>query len=123
MKAKKKKSNTERRRKRRTAMWNENPYCCYCGCLTVLPETLSEEYIVDGKPIQPFPDNTATTEHKYSRLNPLRRNIGVLLLSCYKCNQERGKSEFEKLPQEISRIPILSTRLKAIKEWQKSKNV
>jgi DNA-binding transcriptional regulator YhcF (GntR family) len=43
------------------------------------------------------PDNMATIEHVYSRLNPQRyvftQGEKRHILSCYKCNHEKGREE------------------------------
>ena len=127
--AKNKHGRTKRRRK---TLWEQNPHCCYCDCLTILPEDLPEEYFkVSSNGLQQqakaLPDNTATIEHVYSRLNPLRRKrAGILLLSCLKCNLDKSITEHSQFPKEflseINKIPLLSKRLKAIEEWQKQNN-
>ncbi len=69
-------------------LWNESKNCYWCGVKTVLSPSGNF----------PIKDETATFDHLYSRVNPLRdknnKHIGVL--SCYKCNNDRGREEFLK---------------------------
>lgn len=92
-------------KRRRLKLWKENPHCSFCGVLTILPEDVSR------KTKAPDPDNMATIEHVYSRLNP-HRNIKDKeerrraqkeefgqrrILSCRKCNLERSEKEQSEL--------------------------
>ncbi len=83
------KSKRGRLAKQRIKLWNENPNCYYCGCLTVLVTDRN-----GGKAL----DNEATIEHLYSRINPLRYTPNLnhekrRVLSCYKCNNNKSKEE------------------------------
>jgi hypothetical protein len=69
-------------------MWNENPHCHWCGCKTQIFES----------PNKSCPPNGATIDHLISRLNPLRYKLEyypqeLFVLSCYSCNQNRGRKE------------------------------
>lgn len=69
-------------------MWNENPYCHWCGRLTTL----------DGRSEQKILPETATLDHLYSRFDPRRKEINRSmekrrLLACYECNQQRCHDE------------------------------
>lgn len=76
------------RRKQLVKMWKQDPHCRQCGRLTVLSVYKNHKAI---------PDNTATLEHVFSRLNPLRllKTPGVKrrTLLCRACNQTNGLKE------------------------------
>jgi hypothetical protein len=76
-------------------LWQVNPYCYYCNCLTVLTNIQSGI----------IPDNAATIEHLISRLDPKRwtkRNSGEVrkVLACWKCNREQSYKEMARLTKE-----------------------
>lgn len=90
-------------RKQRTRLWEEDPHCRNCGVLTILPHDVPG-YQPESKFVSP--DNMATIQHVYSRLNPERRQINGTrgnqpeprhLLWCFKCNQEDCKKEMDEL--------------------------
>jgi hypothetical protein len=80
-------------------LWNENPYCHWCGCLTQLTNCANGI----------IPNDAATLDHLISRFNPARwikRKPGERrkVLACYACNQRRSIEEHERLSKaEISR--------------------
>ena len=76
-------------------LWNINPHCHWCGCLTVLTN-----HNTGG-----LEDSDATVDHLYSRFDPRRwvkRKPGEQhkVLACYKCNQQRSIDEHTKLARE-----------------------
>lgn len=55
-----------------------------------------------------LPDNLATKEHSYSRLNPERgKHTHVNTVLCRKCNHENGAKEFNALPIKTATIDTL----------------
>lgn len=61
--------------------WEANPSCYWCGRITRLirhPEGL-------------LPDDAATKDHVYSRLQPERKVNSEAVLACRSCNQNRGR--------------------------------
>jgi hypothetical protein len=70
-------------------LFQENNQCFYCGCEMILTNT-------NGKPLPP---NSATLEHRISRLYPSRwakKRRGApprKVLACYKCNHNRSIQE------------------------------
>ena len=78
-------------------LWNLHPYCYWCEKITVVQ--------ISDEPQKP---ETATFDHIYSKFHPLRKTelgekVGVL--SCYACNQKRGRDEL------ITRLPEWRQRL------------
>jgi hypothetical protein len=70
----------------------ENPYCYYCGCLTVLTNIKAIE---SGKSLPP---NSATIEHLVSRYNIFRwvkkkKGTRRKVIACYQCNHGRSIQE------------------------------
>ena len=73
----------EKIKKRRKILWDIDPHCHQCGCLTELP-----------KPYQTgvLPDNTATLQHIFEVDSPMRRDLlDDTVLFCHKCNHEDNK--------------------------------
>jgi len=70
------------------------PHCRYCGTGLVHfnpgPRQRKGELL---------PDNFATIEHVYSRIQG-RPAQGKLMLACKRCNEERGAAEQAALPLE-----------------------
>lgn len=74
--------------KRRLSMFKRDPYCYWCGCLTVLN--------AQSHPHQ------ATVDHLYSKWHPLRqekykagsdRTAVLHVLACLECNNARGNDD------------------------------
>lgn len=82
----------------RTKLFNEDPHCFWCGCLTTLDVT------------NPRLTTLATVDHLYSRQHPLRsRRKHVKVLACFNCNQRRNNCECKGiyfLPRLPERVPI-----------------
>lgn len=83
--------------KQRRRLFSQNPHCYWCG-KKVRWIKYKKRYVGC------LPDDAATIDHLYSRLSPLR-NIKAHgevrhVLSCYKCNHERGRQEDQDLPVE-----------------------
>jgi hypothetical protein len=69
---------------RRKRLWDADPHCYWCKRVTVFMNP------ADGR----LPDDAATLDHLYSRLNPDRdRDPHTAVLACRKCNQERARLE------------------------------
>lgn len=65
--------------------------------------------IYDIKNGETVPDDCATLEHIYSRLNPLRyrllkKGVQRLTLLCLKCNRENNEKEVSSVPVEQWRL-------------------
>ena len=86
-------------------MYEDNPYCEYCGCKMKLLFKEDKDKLPKGLR---NPDNEATFEHLYSRLNPKRKEytpeIKRILLVCRKCNHKFGAEEYKKLSIEEQRL-------------------
>jgi hypothetical protein len=68
---------------KRALLFAQDPYCFWCGRVTVLQTT---------KPIRN--DNVATIEHLYSRLHPKRKeHPHLVVLACFGCNMARSHAE------------------------------
>lgn len=76
-----------------------NPFCPECGVKMVLVDELPNYKI--GK-IKPFPSNTCTYDHTYSRLD-LNRGAGnyTNTIMCYKCNHTKGTQDQIKFQEEV----------------------
>lgn len=73
---------------RRKRLFNQDPHCHWCKCLTVWENSSAGEV---------EPDNLATVDHLFSRLSGKKTGDNnskqVTVLSCKKCNQDRAKAE------------------------------
>lgn len=80
--------------KRRLKLWEEDPHCHWCGCLTVWP---------NGHRQKP---TTATLDHLRDRYDPQRGSDKSLatVLACYACNQARGRARTLSFPIEWRRL-------------------
>lgn len=78
-------------RKRRTHLWEtKRGKCNYCGRLTIHPELLNGNSGI-------VPTNGATFDHVYSYWDIRRgakRGNRKVVLSCYKCNQDKNIREW-----------------------------
>jgi len=83
-------------RKQKLRLYNENPHCHWCGCLTILT---NEAHIKMPDP------KMATVDHLISRYDPRRwlhtaANEQRKVLACFECNQRRQKEETDQLSKE-----------------------
>jgi len=77
------------KKKRNKLYITQKGKCYYCGCSTIKPEDIPK-----GSSNK---DTMATLEHVYSKYNPLRGlEPQVYVLSCFKCNHEKGLEDIEK---------------------------
>lgn len=82
-------------RKLKLQLWKENPHCHWCGRLTQVTN------IRNGV----LPEDAATVDHLFSRYNVKRwlhhrHDEPTKVLSCYKCNHDRGNKETSLLSRE-----------------------
>ncbi len=87
-------------RSRKLRLFKRDPHCYYCGV------EVREIVVPRGKKI---PDDMATVEHLYSKLDYRRHdpNDGKeerTVLACYKCNSEKGKEQDVLMTLEEKRI-------------------
>lgn len=98
-------------KKIRDRLWKACPFCVYCGMITILPQNIVKGRDKFGK-LRYYPDNMTTIDHLRSRYDPKRqihdRNERRYILSCLKCNNERGKEETKKI--KIKKLWKLSKR-------------
>lgn len=96
----------QERSKRNKALRDElmakDPHCHWCGCLL----DNSPQAHIKNMPKGYFaPDNMATIEHLYDRLEIEKRyrdtNNRYKVLACYKCNHLRGRMRMKSLPKEL----------------------
>lgn len=75
-----------------------DPRCHWCECPTIIMPQVSK--MKKGKP----PENAATIDHLRSRYHPGRQEPANgekrLVLSCWRCNQERNRQEEIQLGNE-----------------------
>lgn len=111
-------SSSLRLRLRRERLWRRNPCCYWCGQPTVLMKGRNG----------PVPPNMATIDHLRCRLHPGRlepnpQHQPRTVLSCWKCNNERGSVEQKEAGlHEIRRrsgTSPLSHHLARILHWYK----
>ena len=94
-------SGTKLLKRRRDKLFSENPYCYWCGCVVIHPETIERK--------ETQPKNMATIDHLRDRLNSSRtepnpnREIRTVL-SCKDCNEKRSRESEKALPIEELRI-------------------
>lgn len=86
-------------KRRRERLMQIDPHCHWCG-IEVIYYALPE-----GKQM---PDNFATIDHLYSRLNEQRKEKTfayghemTLVLACHKCNHERNVEEMQAVPIQM----------------------
>lgn len=88
-------------RRRRVNLWNkENGKCFWCGCDTILPPQG-----ISSRTKREIPDNEATIDHLRTRFDENRQEPGNgqetrTVLSCRKCNNDRGKEREMQVPIE-----------------------
>lgn len=85
-------SKSAKMRRKRERMWNQNPHCHWCNCLTELPPRVGNPCRVMKK------DSMATLDHLRCRLRddrqePTRNQEVRIVLSCWKCNNKRNETE------------------------------
>lgn len=80
----------------RQSLWLKNPYCHWCGKRTRL---------VFLKRGQTMPDDGATVDHVFNRLDPTRLSNQSTVLACHKCNQDRGREDQRHLGELTAVIP------------------
>ena len=91
---------TQQKRDRRNKLFSENPHCHWCGVRVFLPPR---------KYSNPYPpSNLATLDHL--RFWPYDLGREITVLSCYGCNQFRGKIAERRL-MEIN-IIVNKTKIK-----------
>ena len=82
-------------KKRKEQLYKQSPYCHWCGKKTIIYARRSGGSI---------PYDAATLDHLYSRYDPRRGNLPPhtesIVLSCYKCNNDRAREENKSLPIE-----------------------
>lgn len=102
--------NRQRRQEIRNNLWEENPYCHWCGRLTVPP--------VRPRPTGNYidPRNTATLDHLFVKHNPARHEYHptkeLFVLACAKCNSHRGFEDGKKHLRSLSKEMRLILRAK-----------
>lgn len=84
-------------RKQKLRLFNLNPHCHWCGCLTIN----TNEPAIKGTPNP----RMATIDHTISRLDPRRwlhteTNTQRKVLACFECNQRRQKEEHALLSEQ-----------------------
>jgi len=98
-----KKSKQQRLKEKRTRLYNQNPFCPKCKTKMILPEEIGfNVHPNNGKKTLKYnPDNLCTLEHKYSKMNPLRKTpcfnneIRIIIL-CQKCNKNNADYDTER---------------------------
>jgi len=88
--------NTKRLRKLRRTLWEKDPKCHYCGVVTTW------EIPAKGS----LSPTAATLDHLISRLHPTRYTMdhypsSLLVLCCYRCNNDRGRREDISLQKKV----------------------
>jgi hypothetical protein len=85
-------------KKRKIRLWNQDPHCHWCGCLT---ELICDPEIKPGQ-VNP---KMATVDHLRTKYDPNRwtNNNGKeerTVLACFKCNNDRAAKENASRPIE-----------------------
>ncbi len=88
---------TKTLRRRRDNLFKQHPYCCWCKCKLLHPK-----FVKKG---DTQPDNMATIDHLRNRLDSDRKEPNTesqsrTVLSCKKCNQDRGDESVKSLTKE-----------------------
>ena len=88
---------TKALRTRRNNLFNQHPFCHWCKCKLTHPK-----FVKRG---DTQPDNMATIDHLRNRLDfnrtePNTEREARTVLSCKKCNQDRGDESVKSLTKE-----------------------
>ena len=74
-------------------------------------------YISDKPKGYTFPNNMATIDHVFGKLHPGRLTDNKVVVSCHKCNKERGRldqlfyGQYSQAKRKDEDIPILVKRV------------
>lgn len=128
------KQKESRLKKIRNKLYKQNPFCPDCSVKMILPEEVGFITLKNGnRRLKSQPKNLCTIEHKYTRLDPRRRerNCNSELrwsLLCAKCNNNKGRVDHDrrlkiedkwrisgKYPKKYKFFKILLDRIKRIK--------
>ena len=87
-------------RKVRQFLFKKDPHCIYCGIET---KEYEEWYVSQQKGFK-IPDDLATLEHLYDKLDPKKRyeiypDHSDKAIACHRCNQRRGKERVNAIPE------------------------
>lgn len=107
--------------KKRERLWNEDPHCHYCGVETILkPCHLKREWLAMSWDER---NRLATIDHIRPRHHPDRTKPPepgetLLVLSCWRCNNDRDKQELAEKPKEwfIERGGAIPISMRSIEE-------
>lgn len=103
----------KQQKRRRNRLFREHPFCHFCDCRLVL--------IKDPK-VKYWPDNSATIEHRKTRLDPTRGTDrspeNLTVLACRKCNQDRGRAA-----EIVAGIEELRRRSGYFKRFEKKEEI
>jgi hypothetical protein len=100
---------------KREKHWRQDPHCRRCGVVTYLPQDLYEDpaHMKRIKIPGVHREQLATIGHRYSRLDPRRKQGGKYVLICHKCNQKENMEDCERFAEEFKRRSDAGQRLKA----------
>jgi len=86
---------SKNKKKRRERLFNEHPYCHWCGVGLIQIEHIRHKS---------DPSNMATIDHRYGKLDPRRKDTqdpdAQSVLSCWGCNNRRGQEDADRLGVE-----------------------
>jgi len=102
-----------RKKKLRLLLWEKHRgKCHWCGAATILDLNLSDKRVKGMTcPLE------ATIDHVHSRLHPRgSRSLGLVVLACWRCNQQRSFEECRTLPRYKEQLHAIKSRLKKVAE-------
>ena len=90
-------SGSKAQKRRRDNLFKQHPYCHWCKCKLSHPEIVKQK--------QTQPGDMATIDHlrnrtDFNRTEANTENQTRTVLSCKKCNEERGRISEQALPIE-----------------------
>lgn len=93
----------------RQKLWDDNPRCHWCGCVTTIPDRHARSY-------KDFKPNDATLDHMFSKLDARRGTTPAgtrcNVLACRKCNNDRARATELAQPKSVLHARSASFPLK-----------
>jgi hypothetical protein len=104
--------------KEKTAMWENDPHCYWCGRLTKIYGN-SKDF--------KLPDDAATIDHVYAGRDPRRlefkrnKKPSPVVLACLKCNKQRGGRTLEQQEKKFNKTERKFYTTKILREMIRNK--
>ena len=91
----------------REKLWENGPHCHWCGVLTMWPRSFA--------PGERIPNETASVDHLYTKLNPLREVYpDEFVLACVGCNSSRHEHDLLSSEERWKRQGVFTVGLRGV---------